>query len=464
MDRRSQFFLVPFLMLALVSCSKLEKLALGETAPEFGQVYYAKSFGGSSSDKINGIVQVGGDIVFCGSTRNSYSVDGINVDANTTNEEFMIGRFSISNKQIKWLHTAGKKEDRSFCDTIAVDSVGNSYAAGTYWTDLNLGAGDLGSAGDRDVVLAKHDSDGNLLWGNSYGGTSGEEMSGLSISSADDVVTSGFYRSTVDFGSGNETSAGDSDGFIASYNSSGTPQFSSSYGLSQKDYLWDVAHDSSNNIYASGEMIGSVDLGGGALSPIGGRDIFLGKYDSSGNHIWSMNFGDTGEEYTRNIAVNGSGEVVVAGQSRGNFNVDGINNLNQGGDDIILVKVDSSGSIAWAKAFGTSASDVSQDVIFDEEGNVILLATFQETINIGGEDLVSNGGVDFLVAKFDSNGNHLASKSFGGTGDDTGRTVHLDSDGELLIGGSFSDTIQFTKTTGIVSNGSSDAFILKMVL
>lgn len=430
---------------------------------EVGDVMFAKSIGGNLGDSVKSIIETSsGSLYFCGVTRDNYSIDGIGVDANTTQDEFVVGKLNLNNEKIEWIKTAGKKEARSFCANIAIDTSENVYTIGTYYTNLNLGSGDLGSNGDRDFVIAKYTSSGNLNWVNSYGGTAGEEVNGLTVLGNGDVVASGFFRNTVDFGLGNETSAGDSDAFLMIVNSAGSTQYGARFGLTGKDYYWDVAHDSSNNIYASGEMIGNIDLGGGALTQIGGRDIFLGKYDNLGNHIWSMNFGVVGDEYTRDIAVNSSGETVIAGHTKGDFNIGGAGHTNQGGTDLFLAKVDASGSLSWARAFGTINNENSYDVIFDEDENIIMLASFSGTINVGGNDLTSYGGVDILIAKFDSSGNHIFSKNFGGTLDDSAEAMVLGSDGNIFISGSFNGQINLSESISLTSNGSSDGHIIKI--
>jgi hypothetical protein len=270
-----------------------------------------------------------------------------------------------------------------------------------------------------------------------------------------------FFRNTVDFGPATVISSGDSDAFIAKFNSAGTGQFASGFGLAQKDYFWDVTSDSSNNIYATGEMIGSIDLGGGAISAIGARDIFVGKYGPTGTHTWSIVIGGTGEEYTRDLAVNSVGDVVIVGTSQGTFNVGGIGHTNQGGKDIILIKVNADSTIAWAKAFGSIGEDVATDVEFDNDGNIVMTASFSGTLNVGGSNLISNGSNDFLVAKYDTSGNHIFSKSFGGVGSDAISSLKIDAENNIILAGSFSNSITLgTKT--LISGGSSDHLIFKM--
>jgi hypothetical protein len=426
-----------------------------------GDICWSKTFGGSSADAINAIALDGSDIYFCGYTRNTYSIDGINVDASNTADDFLTAKCNQTNCTIDWLNTTGKVEARSFCAGLDTDSAGSVYAGGTYYTNLDFGPGLVGNNGDRDMAIVKYNSSGVYQWAQAFGGNAGEELNGLVVTPGDDVISSGFFRNTVDFGSGNVTSAGDSDAFIAKFNSAGTSQFSQKFGLTQKDYFWDVASDPSNNIYATGEMIGNIDLGGGALTQIGGRDIFVAKYGPTGVHSWSIVFGGAGEEYTRDLAVNSTGEVIIAGTSKGAFNVAGIGHTNQGGSDIILVKLNADSTIAWAKAFGSAGEDVATDVEFDQDGNIILVAKFSGTLNVGGSNLVSNGSNDFIVAKYDSLGNHLFSKGFGGAGSDVLTSVKLDSNNDIIVAGAFSGSFSLGSET-VQSNGSSDHLVFKM--
>jgi hypothetical protein len=76
------------------------------------------------------------------------------------------------------------------------------------------------------------------------------------------------------------TNSGGSDIFLVKYNSSGTKQWTKQLGTSSKDWGYDVTTDSSGNIYVTGETGGSLD--GNTNTNSGGQDIFLIKYDSSG--------------------------------------------------------------------------------------------------------------------------------------------------------------------------------------
>jgi hypothetical protein len=202
-DEMSRFLKAIIVGIFIVSCKEaivLDKRSSGgfDQAVECsslnsGEICWSKSFGGSSSDAINGIELSGNDILFCGYTRNSYTVDGVLVDANSTNQEFFTGKCNKNNCKVDWIKTAGKVEGRSFCAGVGSDSLGNVYAGGTYYTNLDFGGGLLGNSGDRDMAVVKYNSAGDFDWAIGFGGTGGEELNSLAITPGDDILTSGFF-------------------------------------------------------------------------------------------------------------------------------------------------------------------------------------------------------------------------------------------------------------------------------
>ena len=130
------------------------------------------------------------------------------------------------------------------------------------------------------------------------------------------------------------TSSGSADLFVVKYNSSGTKQWTKQLGSSSSDYAKGVAVDSSGNVYAAGYTNGGLD--GNTNS--GSNDLFVVKYNSSGTKQWTKQLGTSGGR-AHGVAVDSSGNVYAAGYTDGGL--DG--NTSSGGQDIFLVKYNSSG-------------------------------------------------------------------------------------------------------------------------
>ena len=110
----------------------------------------------------------------------------------------------------------------------------------------------------------------------------------------------------------------------------------------------------------------------------------------------------------------------------------------------------------WSKRFGGSGHDVGKSVSVDSSGNVYITGGFDSsTIDFGGGALKNAGGDDIFLAKLDNKGNHIWSKRFGGSGHDVGKSVSVDSSGNVYITGGFnSSTINFGG--GILTNAGGE--------
>jgi hypothetical protein len=351
-------------------------------------------------------------------------------------------------------------------NSFSVDSSGNVYMTGYFSSStIDFGGGALTNAGGYDIFLAKFDSNGNHLWSKRFGGSDYDRGYSISVDSSGNVyITGDFESSTIDFGGGALTNAGYWDIYLAKFDSNGNHLWSKRFGGSGWDKGQSVSVDSSGNVYITGWFKSStIDFGGGALTKAGWEDIFLAKFDSNGNHIWSKRFGGSEDDEGKSVSVDSSGNVYITGWFKSSTIDFGGGALTKAGwEDIFLAKFDSNGNHLWSKIFGRNGWDKGQSVSVDSSGNVYITGYFESsTIDFGGGALTNAGYWDIYLAKFDSNGNHIWSKRFGGSKYDEGRFVSVDSSGNVYIAGGFwSSTIDFGG--GALTNaGNWDIFLAK---
>lgn len=152
----------------------------------------------------------------------------------------------------------------------------------------------------------------------------------------------------------------------------------------------------------------------------GSNDVFISRFDSGGNLLWSKIWGGTGDD---------SGWIIIQ-TNDGGFAVTGYTtSYGAGGQDAILLKYDSSGNLSWAKTWGGTGSDTGKQIVQNSDGSYTIAGT---------TDSYGAGGVDGFLAKFDSSGNLLWSKTWGGTGSDTLWFMTATSDGYAITGGTTS--------------------------
>ncbi len=200
---------------------------------------------------------------------------------------------------------------------------------------------------------------------------------------------------------------------------------------------------------------------------VGTGDVFLVKYDASGNALWAKTFGGTDGDVGNAVAVDASGNVYITGwfaSSTISFGTSTLTNAGPG-NDVFIVKLNSSGSAIWAKSAGGSSSDRGYGITVDPSGNVFTTGAFMSaTINFGTGTLTNASATnDVFIAKHDSNGNALWANSAGGTNADTGFSIASDSLGNAYATGIFaSSSINFG--TGALTNsttGTQDIFVVK---
>jgi hypothetical protein len=315
---------------------------------------------------------------------------------------------------------------------------------------------------DEDCDGVPSSCPGDELWSKRFGDANFQFGYAVATDAADNILLTGAFGETVDFGGGTLTAAGDYDVFVAKFGPAGSHEWSRRFGDGSGQHGYAVSADATGNVLVTGSFAGTVDFGGGVLTSGGGDDIFVAKLDPAGNHLWSKRFGDVNHQYGYGVTADAAGNVLVTGSFAGTVNFGGSAlTTNATTNDIFIAKFDPFGNHLWSKRFGTANEQNAYAVTTDASGNVLIGGRFANMVDFGGNVLVSAGSVDMFVAKFDSSGAHVWSKGFGGAGDQTGRSVDTDSAGNVVVTGAFAQTIDFGGGA-LSSAGASDACVAKL--
>ncbi|NEQ35126.1 MAG: DUF4347 domain-containing protein [Okeania sp. SIO3I5] len=121
--------------------------------------------------------------------------------------------------------------------------------------------------------------------------------------------------------------------------------------------------------------------------------------------------------------------------------------------------------LEWAEEIGGSGFDEGWGIATDSNDNVLVTGSFQNSININGNTIQSNGGSDSYVAKFLSDGTLDWTTEIGGSGYEWGQKIATDSNGNIFAIGNFENSVQIGGIsgggTGLSSNGGIDAYLVK---
>jgi len=219
---------------------------------------------------------------------------------------------------------------------IAIDDTGSIYITANYkLPSVSIGTYTLTntdpSGTTDDILLAKYDSSGNVMWAKSYGGTGDDNAYGLTLTPAGDIYMAGIIQSTVvAFGPStiSDGSGGVANGFIARFNNAGSALWATGTGGHEGDYAIGLAADAADNVYLTGGMVDTfISLSGTIITnPSPGDQVaYLAKFDPANNVSWykiiNSPLGSIALGYA--VAVSGCDHVWVTGAFSFNAEVDG---------------------------------------------------------------------------------------------------------------------------------------------
>jgi len=425
---------------------------------------WAKQFGGTSVDVSMGVaMDLNGDMVVTGRFKGTADFGGGPLTSAGGTTDMYLAKYTPAGAQL-WSRSFGSTGGE-YVESIAVDDNGDVVVTGT----ADFGGGPLTSAGGYDIFIAKYSGvNGNHIWSKGFGSSSDDTGYGVAVDAGGNVVVTGYFQGTVNFGGGALASYG-WDMFVAKYSPAGNHLWSKRFWNTSGDMGYSAAVDNSGDVIITGAFMGAIDFGGGSLTSAGGWDVYVAKLEGQdGTHLWSKRFGGSGSianDRGEDIAVDVNGDVVLTGYYYGGGAADfgGGPLTGYGVDDIFVAKYSGvDGSHLWSKGVGGSSYDHANSIALDDNGDVLVTGDFQLTANFGGAPLTSSGTMDIFVAKYNgTDGSHLWSKRFGGSSDDKGRDV-VAANGNVFVTGDFWNTVDFGYGP-LTSAGSTDIFLLKIV-
>lgn len=416
-------------------------------------------------------------------------------------------RFGGLDGDLAWAVAAGPS------DAIAL--------AGTFTHSVDFGTESIEASHELgEAFVAMLDADGNTLWSRAAASTSGAEARGVAIAPDGGVICAGSFATGIDWGSGLMAGGGLIDAFVVKLDASGDYVWGHGFGGADIDECPAVAVDVTGSVIIAGAFYGTFQIGTVTLASAGGKDAFVIKLDAEGNVLWGQRFGGGGSQCAEGLAVDGAGDVIVAGRFQdsidfgcaplsspiydatfvaklapdggclwaaasldgnghagaeavavhddvlltGDFEVTldlgGGPMLGEGGGrDGYLVSLDSYGNHKWSKRFGDPAAQFGHGVAADGEGNIALVGRFEGTISFDGDVLGSAGEMDAFVARFDRNGALSWSHRFGDFRDQGAYGVAIDSGGNVISAGCFEGTVDFGG--GALEATGRDIFVAK---
>ena len=369
----------------------------------------------------------------------------------------------VGTGQLRWAKRwGGASADNGWA--ITTDGSGNVLVGGSFTGTVGFGGGALSSGGMDDAFVAKYLSDGTPVWSRRMGGTGNDGVRGIAVDRSGNVFVTGYFQNAVDFGGGALSSAGLNDIFVAKYSATNGFLWAKRFGSTGDDEGFGVAVDGNGDVLVTGVYTTSVNFGGSTLSSFGGgRGAFIVKLGGSdGHHIWSQRLLSLSESFGFGVAVDSAGNAYDVGSFIGDVMFKGIRYTNAGDQDVFLAKYAAAdGAETWIDHFGGPNTDMGTGVAVDAGNNLVVTGQFNGSVDFGGGTYTSVNN-DVFVAKYaGSSGAYIWSKHVTGPGWENATGVAVDSTGNIAVTGNFDNAIDFGG--GALSTaGSGDIFVAKL--
>ena len=299
-----------------------------------------------------------------------------------------------------------------YAHDICLDPANNIYITGDFNDIVNFNPGSTGatltSNGSGDSFTMKLTPTGDFIWVKSSGGTQLDHGRSIIVDYLGNVITTGTFKSTVDFdpGSGvdSKSSNGAIDVYIQKLDSNGNYLWTNTFGGTANDSPNGLTIDTLNNIYHSGGFAGTVDFdpspSNSILTSAGLRDGFVQKLNSNGDHIWAKRMGSTGADTYRDLDLELNDHLILIGTFKYLVDFDtgiGVDTISSEGSlDIFIQKLDLNGAYIWTERVGGISNERAVSISV-KQNNVLITGVIKGTIDFDfttGVDTLSTSGLD----------------------------------------------------------------------
>jgi hypothetical protein len=394
-----------------------------------------------------------------GYTFNPPSQSYSGLTANQSGQDYIATPSPVAGAQFLWAKQAtGGGFQRGLGS--AVDGAGNTYVTGYFNSPVTFGTMALSAPAYENFFLVKYDSADNVLWADQAQATDPgywQEGHGVAVDGSGNCYVVGWFMGTAGFGTAQLTATA-GEIFLVKYDSAGNVLWARGCGGSGGGHAGGVALDGSGNIYIAGDFKGTGNFGSTQLTSAGNEDVFLAKYDPNGNALWARSGGGANGDLGYCVAADSSGNSYVSGSFSGPSTFGGTVLTGSG---MFVAKYDASGNLAWAQQNGGQAG---WGIGVDAAGNCYVAGFFEGSATFGTTPLTSAGQRDALLVKYDPSGNVVWARAGGGAGDDFAFGASVDAAGNCCIAGSFG---RFTPGPAMFGNtqlmnwNNEEAFVAK---
>lgn len=290
------------------------------------------------------------------------------------------------------------------------------------------------------------------------------------------------------------------------------------FGDGADQFPIDVAVDAQGNVVVLSKFTGKITLDDAEIESAGQYDLFLAKFDASGNYLWSLRVGDRNNQSNCSMVLDSAGNIILAGSFVGALDFKNVPvTTSTGGMDAFVAKLNPNGVAAWVRKLGDAADQVAWDVAVDSNDDPLVIGELAGSMTLQSVISAMDGSVwvgrfnssdgsslgqlqlepvafslgllrigagpagTWVIAGLHNDGVSIGGNVLSGAGTFVAKydaddgplwSVHLDvsdpsemvvdSDGDVIVGASFVGTVGIGNKS-LTSNGGTDSLIVKLL-
>ena len=310
---------------------------------------------------------------------------------------------------------------------------------------------------------------GKPMWQTGFGGLGIDVPRGVAVGAGNEVYVAGYFDGECDFGGtvGKKPSRRHgSDGFLAKLDRRRQDGLGADSSAAKRDDDANAVAAHGDTVVVVGNFLDEIKAGEFAHKAVGSDDLFAAAYDKDGAVQWLWTLGGIDSDGANAVAAAPDGGWVIGGSYSDSITIGSTHAEVQGQDRRAPVKLAPTGDLEWVKSFGGRYDDTIMHVAVDANGNIYVAGPLRGHVRLGRHAAQGAGGSDndIVLAKYDANGDHVWSKSFGNVFNDVagglvGRSGRQHHDGRL-VREQGRDLVR-RRATSTRSLGEADAYVAR---
>jgi gliding motility-associated-like protein/uncharacterized repeat protein (TIGR01451 family) len=419
-----------------------------------------------------------GKVIFGYGQVNQITING------SINDQIFIAKYN-SNGELVWARNVISSGFFSRGNSIGVDKAGNCYVTGEFSQSATFGSNEPSqttlSGCNETIFVAKYDKNGNFKWARKAGLLCyGNSSKGIAVDDLGNSVITGYFSGRSIFGEGqpqetelNPLTSGTWEEvlYVAKYSSEGIllwAKSSSPVNGIAHHYSTSVAMDKEGNSYITGYFNGPIIFGKGQINETtvtstSYNDIFIAKYNNSGEVLWVKNIGSNESTYNRGngITMMDNGDFCLTGR------LDGLVTFGKGEpgetklgnpSSVFIARYHSSGKLVWVKEIGGFGDNAGNSIVVDAYDNCYIAGHFEGSLGNQDTNIQSAGEKDIFIALFKPDGKLVGIRSAGGRLNDVATGIVVDPVGNCYLSGYIQDSVTFSDLTTLAAK-NQDGFL-----